>query len=63
MNHGEWDAWCPASGVRILAWNPSRKELRGRGTDTQELTPQPSPSSHHPLIVVVVRRSVVSDSL
>ena len=18
MNHGEWDAWCPASGVRIL---------------------------------------------
>ena len=41
MNHGEWEAWCPASGVRILAWNPSRKELRGGGTDTRELAYSP----------------------
>ena len=41
MNHGEWEAWYPASGVKILAWNPSRKELRGRGIDTHELVYSP----------------------
>ena len=46
MNHGEWDAWCPASGVRILKSSPLSLHLVLTIVE----------------IVVVVRRPVVSDS-